>query len=151
MNFAENLYQFYIDIWGIFKKLWASLWKSNQSYVYLLWQHTNTFYKTRKTNSDIICLISVQLTLIQRWKMCDKSKIWVRFRTPWTTLVYILILRVRHRKKEGIISLSNCTFGEVWRPLNWHKSPRLYPYTSTPIFYMHLLSDFCPFPFFKYR
>ena len=33
---------------------------------------------------QISVLISVQLRPIQRWEVCDKSKIWARLRTFWT-------------------------------------------------------------------
>ena len=49
------------------------------SWTLLLWQHTTTSYKTRKSSSDF-CL--------WRW-VSSKSKIWVRLRTLWMTFICI--------------------------------------------------------------
>ena len=54
--------------------------KRNHSGTFLLWQHTTTFDKMRKTNSDF-CFTFWVVSLNQNCGVCDKSKIRVRLRT----------------------------------------------------------------------
>ena len=44
----------------------------------LLWQHTTISYKMSKTNSDFCLNFCVQVSFIEKWELCNKSKILVR-------------------------------------------------------------------------
>ena len=71
VNFLLN------EIYELFKKFQASPRKKNHSWIFLLGQHLTISYKTTKTNSDFLLK-----------GVYNKSKIWVPFRTFWTTGLY---------------------------------------------------------------
>ena len=60
---------------------------------------------------QIPVLISVQLKSIQKWEVCDKSKICVRLIAFWMTLVYTQLQKARCRVQK---KRSLCKFF-VWR------------------------------------
>ena len=54
--------------------------------------NTQSFVVKLEKLIQISVIISVPVRPIQRWEICDKSKIWVRLRTLWMTFVYIFLL-----------------------------------------------------------
>ena len=72
------------------------------------WSNTLAILLKQEKQNQITVLISVRVRLIQRWEVCDKSKIWVKVRTFRRTIVYIYIYIyiyiVIHRQTIFVIS-----------------------------------------------
>ena len=75
------------DLQRLFKKFQAPPRKRNHSWIYFLGKTLSGLIKLEKLIQICFNFYAGEVRPIQKWKMCDKSKIWVEIRSFWTTLV----------------------------------------------------------------